>query len=139
VQNALTPPPALVRSSTLTLASLLLLWCTPCFLLSGCVSKTRAKAEAQKAFVAGQQEAMMRLQHARGPSVTVSGQVKNPFVPWSSETTLAKAILEANYCGPADPKEILILRKGQQIPVDVQRLLSGEDVPLEAGDVVYLK
>jgi hypothetical protein len=135
------PPSTLsrVRSRCLALASLLSCCCAWCLLLNGCVSKSRAKEEARKAYIAGQQEATMRLQQARGPTVTVAGPVRNSFVPWSSETTLAKAILEAGYYGQSDPKEILIVRKGQQIPVDVERLLKGDDVPLESGDAVYLK
>jgi hypothetical protein len=104
----------------------------------GCVTKSKAKADAQAAFLAGQQQAMMRMAQPHAAIVTFIGPVRNPTVPWSEDLTLAKAIVESGYAAPSDPKQIMIVRNGQAIPVDPQKLLSGEDVPLVAGDLVQL-
>ena len=99
------------------------------------------KAEANAAYRAGQQEALARMQQQqpRVPSVTVVGQVSVPTIPWIEALTLAKALVTANYTGRTDPTEILIVRNGRAFRVDPKQLLSGEDVPLQAGDVVQIK
>lgn len=109
--------------------------------LSGCVSKATAQAQARAAFLAGQQQAMERMQQsqAMGPTVTCLGQVKNNLIPWTANLTLAKAILAAEYYGPTDPKEIVVVRGGQQMRVDPKQLLNGNDVPLEPHDVIELR
>ena len=106
--------------------------------VAGCVTKSKARAEAQKAFVAGQQQAMIQMSQPRQPVVTFIGPVRNPTVTWSQDLTLAKAIVAAGYEPPSDPKQIMIVRNGQAIPVDPKKLLSGEDVPLVAGDLVQI-
>jgi len=107
--------------------------------LAGCASKAKAKARERAAFVAGQQEILMRLEQAREPNVRVVGLVKNPVIPWTEDLTLSKAIVAARYYGSADPRQIVIVRQGQAIAVDPKSLLKGEDVPLVAGDTVELK
>ena len=116
---------------------LLVLWAVA-LALAGCVSKTQANARAREAFIEGQQQGMLRGQ-VSGNNVMVMGAVQNNQVPWTEGLTLAKALVTAGYMGPSDPKEILINRNGQQIRVDPKRLLSGEDVPLEAHDVVEIR
>ena len=106
---------------------------------TGCVTKSRAKAEAQAAFAAGQQEALSRMSQVRGPSVTVVGQVRNNYVPWTPELTLAKAIVAAAYFGTADPTRILVIRNGEQTTVESANLLAGEDIDLEAGDIIKIE
>jgi hypothetical protein len=108
-------------------------------LLSGCVTKAQAKADARSAFLAGQQQALQQAQTKAGPNVTVIGPVKYTVVPWTSELTVAGAIIAADYFASSDPREIIILRNGQQISVDPKRLLNGEDQPLQSGDVLQLK
>jgi hypothetical protein len=109
-------------------------------LVVGCVSKSKADAQAHAAFIAGQQQALMRMQQAqnRGPSVTLRGQVHNPVLPWSDGLTLAQAIVNADYYGP-EPSEILIVRAGRAIAYDPRNLLSGSDVPLQPGDLVDIR
>lgn len=109
--------------------------------LVGCVSKKQADARARAAFVAGQQQAavMSRQSQLQGPTVTVVGPVRNPLVPWTTELTLAKAVIAANYYGPQDPTEILIQRSGQELRYDPKQILSGTDVQLEPNDVIVLK
>ena len=107
-------------------------------LLTGCVTKAKADAQARAAFLAGQQQATQRLQQPLGPKVIFVGPVDNPSVPWTPELTLAKAIVSAGYHGP-DPTDIIIVRNGQGTRLDPHKLLNGEDVPLAAGDVVCVK
>ena len=112
------------------------------FLVS-CVSKAKAKADAQAAFLAGQQQAMVRmqqqqLQQARGAVVSIVGPVSNPNIAWTQDLTVAKAILAAGYTGNGDPSHIFIIRNGQAIQLDPKQLMSGEDPPLQPGDVVQL-
>jgi hypothetical protein len=105
---------------------------------AGCVTKSKAKADAQAAFLAGQQQAIMRMSQPHQPVVTFIGPVRNPTVLWSQDLTLAKAIVAAGYDAKADPKQIMIVRNGQAIPVDPKKLLEGEDIPLVAGDLVQI-
>jgi hypothetical protein len=116
--------------------------CCACLLalgLAGCVSKSKADAKARNAFAAGEQRAMMRMQQTQTPHVTVNGAVRNPLLPWTEDLTVAKAIVAAGYFGAKEPKEIFVVRKGQALRVDPKQLLSGNDPPLESGDVLELK
>ena len=109
---------------------------------SGCVSKSKADAKARAAYLAGQQQAIMRVQQAQtqgqGPSVTVNGEVRNHVVPWTEGLTLAKALVAADYLGAADPGQILIVHNGRATRVEAKQLLSGVDIPLQPGDIVQL-
>src|SRR4051794_31368123 len=107
--------------------------------LTGCTSQAKAKEQAKAAYLAGQQEGMFRMQQARTPTVTIIGHVRNPMVTWTPDMTLAKAILAAGYLDSHDPTQILIVRNGQAVPVEPKQLLSGEDVPLQSGDMIQLK
>ena len=108
--------------------------------LAGCVTKSKAKADAREAFIAGQQQAMAmaRLQQAQGPTVTVVGQVRNKIIPWTQDLTLARAIVNAGYFGTSDPHQIVIVHDGKATTIDSKQLLNGEDVPVQAGDVVQI-
>ncbi len=106
---------------------------------SGCTTKANAKAKAQAAFVAGQQQAISNLQ-PRPPSVSVNGEVRNRVVLWTDDLTVAKAIVAAEYYGFPNPRSILIIRNGQTYYVNPKQLLKGEaDPPLEPGDVIELR
>ena len=111
-------------------------------MFGGCVSKSKADAKARAAFLAGQQQAVMRVQQAQtqgqGPSVTVNGEVRNHVVPWTEGLTLAKALVAADYLGAADPGQILIVHNGRATRVEPKQLLSGVDIPLQPGDIVQL-
>ena len=65
--------------------------------VTGCVTKSKAKADAQAAYFAGQQQAMMRMSQPQTPVVTFIGPVRNPMVQWSEGLTLANAIVAAGY------------------------------------------
>jgi hypothetical protein len=108
----------------------------------GCVSKSKADAKARAAYIAGQQQAIMRMQQAQtqgqGPCVTVNGEVRNHVVIWAEGMTLAKAVVAADYLGTADPGQILIVHNGVATRVEPRQLLSGVDIPLQPGDIVQL-
>jgi hypothetical protein len=109
-------------------------------LQSGCVSEKKADAKARAAFMAGQQQGMIaRTPQPAGNVVTVVGPVHTPSLPWTQDLTLAKAIVNAGYDSAVDPKQIMIVRNGQAVPVDPKSLLAGEDVPLLPGDMVVLQ
>lgn len=109
-------------------------------LLGGCVSKSKADARAHAAFMAGQQQALARMQQVQGqgPCVTVNGEVRNRVVPWTEGMTLAKALVAADYYGAKDPGQIIIVHNGIANRVEPSQLLSGVDIPLQAGDIVQL-
>jgi hypothetical protein len=113
-------------------------------LVNGCVTKAKADAQARMAFLAGQQQATMRMQQmqqqqARGPSVTFVGPVQNFVVAWRDGLMLTQAIVSANYLGSGDPSGIVIHRSGQNIPVDPKQLLNGEDFLLQPGDLIEFR
>jgi hypothetical protein len=110
-----------------------------CLCAAGCVSKAKAKADARKAYLAGRQEVVRNMQRVGGATVTVIGQVVNPVVKWEEGMTLGGAILAAEYTAPQDPQTITIIRNNQPIPVDPRRLLRGEDLPVEVGDVIEIR
>ena len=109
--------------------------------LTSCVSKQAADTQARMAFLAGQQQATMRLQQqqVRGPSVTFIGPVQNLNVAWKPGLRLTQAIVSASYTGNGDPSVIVLHRNGEETPIDPKALLRGEDLPLQAGDVIELQ
>jgi hypothetical protein len=113
----------------------------PPLVFSGCVTKAAAQAQARAAFLSGQQQALERMQQtqSRGPSITFVGEVKNNVIPWTADLTLARAIVAAGYFGPADPKEIVVLRDGQEMRIDPKALLNGNDILLLPRDVVEVR
>jgi len=110
--------------------------------LGGCVSKSKADAQARAAYLAGQQQAMTRMQlnqtQGQGPCVTVNGEVRNRVVLWTQDLTLAKAVLAADYYGAKDPGQIIVVHNGIANRVDPKQLLTGADIPLQPGDIVQL-
>jgi len=108
-------------------------------LWQGCVSKAKHNEEVRKAFLAGQSEATRRMLQNLGPSVTIDGPVRQSFVPWTNGLTLARTIITAGYLGKEDPKKIIIIRNGEELPVDPGKLLSGDDYPVAPGDVIRLQ
>ena len=111
--------------------------------LSGCVTKSQAEAQARDAYlrgqISGQQEAYVRMQQQGGPGITFVGPVRNTFVKWQAGLTLSHAIVQAGYNSPTDPRSIVIKRGTEEIQIDPDRLLHGEDFPLQIGDVVEFR
>lgn len=119
--------------------TLLCLACLLAFALAGCTTKSKARAQAQSAFIAGKTAAE---EHARQAQtmVFVRGDVRNPTVPWKEGMTLADAILAAGWRGLRDPRRVLVTREGQTVPVEMRTLLRGEDnFDLLAGDTLELQ
>src|SRR5258705_13888206 len=83
--------------------------------LTGCTTKSKARDRARAAFVAGQQQALARMIQPREPSVTVVGHVRNQWIPWTEDLTVARAVVSARYFGSVDPSVILVVRNGQEI------------------------
>jgi len=107
--------------------------------LTSCTTKSKSKAQARAAFVAGQQQAIARMLQPREPMVRVVGDVHNHILPWTEDLTVARAVIAAGYAGRVDPRVILIVRNAQEIRIDPRQLLGGEDVPLESGDVLEIR
>jgi hypothetical protein len=106
---------------------------------AGCTTKAKAQAEARTAFLAGQQQAMMRMQQNQAPTVSVNGKVRMNVVPWNEELTLARAIVAANYYGSSDPREIILVRRGAANRIDPKTLVDNEGPVLLPGDVIELR
>jgi hypothetical protein len=109
---------------------------------AGCVSRSKAAAQARAAFAAGQRDALLRHNATPDPSTTavsILGPVKNPVIPWIEGLNLSQAILTAEYLEHTEPKIIRVKRPGHLIEIDVSRLLRGEDIPLQPGDTIELQ
>jgi hypothetical protein len=106
--------------------------------VTGCTTRSQARKEAQRAFLAGQSATLQRELAEQADSVTVIGPVQNSLVPWVAGLTLAQAVATANYVGEHNPREIIITRNGEQASLDASALLNGAKVPLEPGDVVEI-
>lgn len=102
----------------------------------GCVTKSKAKAQAEAAFQAGWNQAMREHGQQQEPSrhpanaITVRGDVRNSTILWTEGLTLSQAIVQAVYTGLGDPKLILIHRQGQTQTVQPGALLSRRQDPL---------
>jgi protein involved in polysaccharide export with SLBB domain len=105
--------------------------------VTGCVTKSKARSQAQQAYIAGQQQAMALMKQS-GNTVYISGDVQNPIVEWKEGMTLAQGILAADYRGARDPREIRIYRDGQIFSIDPRQLLRGHDELLKPGDRIEL-
>ena len=112
-------------------------------LAAGCVTKSKARAdaraEAQRAYLAGKNDALKEQLARQQASVTVVGPVQNATVPWVSGLTLAQAIATANYLSPSEPTQITLTRQGEDGVIDPHVLFNGVPIPLEPGDVITLK
>src|SRR6266567_2562659 len=105
---------------------------------SGCPTRSKARAQAQAAFAAGQQQALAQLRDAQRMIIRVLGHVRNPEIPWTEGLTLAQAIVAAGCYDQRDPREIVLIRRSERMPIDTKILLRGDDVPLAAGDTVEI-
>ncbi len=106
--------------------------------VSGCTTKSRSRAAAENAYLAGQ-NAALRQQLAQYNGITVVGAVQNPQVPWVAGLTLAQVVATANYIGAQEPKAVVITHQGESAVMPATVLFSGADIPLEPGDVVELR
>jgi hypothetical protein len=89
-----------------------------------------------KAFTTGQQQAEQQMK-LRETTVTIRGPVRNPAVPWTEGLKLSQALVAAEYNGFTDPRNIMVIRKGQVFQINPRRLANGQtDVDLQAGDII---
>src|SRR6266851_186639 len=109
-------------------------------LVSGCVSQSKAKLQAEKAFIEGHQRAQAEQQQQQQPAVWFRGDVRHPRVPWTEGLTLSQALLTAQYTWTWDPRSITVTRQGDVYPINPKRLLRAEEDPtLQPGDVVEVR
>ena len=106
--------------------------------VTGCTTRSKSRAAAQNAYLAGQNAALQQQLVAQFNGVTVIGAVQRSQVPWVVGLTLAQAIATANYTGEVVPKHIIITRQGESAALEAKVLLDGTDIPVEAGDVIEL-
>ena len=104
----------------------------------GCVTKSQARAQAQAAYLAGQNDALAKLA-GQGQGIVIVGPVEHPNVPWVEGMTLSQAIATANYTSIHNPKTIIITRQGEEARVNPKDLLNGHVVPLEPGDTITIR
>jgi len=108
------------------------------FAFCGCVTKSKANAEARAAYAAGQKDAYAAIAATQRSGIKVIGPVQHPDVPWVEGLTLAQAIATATYTAQGNPKEIILLRRGDSTTIDPKDLLNGHNMPLEPGDTIML-
>lgn len=107
--------------------------------VSGCVSKSKSRLDAERAYMEGQQRVLAE-QSAQQPVVWFRGDIRNPRVPWTEGLSLAQALLAAQYTWNWDPRFITVTRNGETHPINPKRLLRGEEDPvLEPGDVIEIR
>ena len=107
--------------------------------LTGCVSKSKAKLNAQAAYLEGQQKVLAE-QQAQLPAVWFRGDIRNPRIGWAEGLTLSQALLSADYTWNSDPRLITVTRNGEIYTVNSRLLLRGIDDPvLEPGDIVEVR
>lgn len=104
---------------------------------AGCVSKSKADAQARAAYIAGQRAAYQSMGGAM-TDVVVLGNVQKHEVPWVEGLTLAQALATANYLGTHDPEDILLKRNSVETEISPKDLLTGKDVELKAGDQILV-
>lgn len=107
--------------------------------LCGCVTRAQADADTRAAYLAGQKDAFATIAATQRAGIKVFGPVQNSEVPWVEGLTLAQAIATATYTAPGNPREIILLRRGESATMDPRDLLNGHDVPLEPGDTITLR
>ena len=78
------------------------------------------------------QEAMRQAQMV----VQVRGDVRNRVIPWNEDLTLARALVAADYIGRWDPLSVTVTRGRKTQRFSASRLLGGDDMFLEPGDVI---
>ena len=105
--------------------------------LTGCISKSKARANSQAAFRAGQSQAMIAAE-AKQHGISFTGQVLVPIVPWSEGLTLAQAIIAARWTGLHDPRLVIVTRAGERVELTPNESLAAAEFPLAAGDEVEL-
>jgi|SRR5450756_1245978 len=106
---------------------------------AGCTTKSGSRAQAQIAYLAGQNMVLQQQLAAQFRGVTVIGAVQNPQVAWVEGLTLAQVVATANYTGRTEPKQIIITHQGESVTLDAKVLFSDTDIPVEEGDIIEVR
>ncbi len=104
---------------------------------TACESKSQARLEAQRAYLAGEAQAADQ-SRAQPPVIFVKGKVVNSIIPWTPDLTLSRAINAADYTGYLNPRLIRVTHDGQTSEIKPGALLNGQDLPLQPGDTVEI-
>lgn len=104
---------------------------------TGCVTKSKADAQARAAYMAGERTAYQSIGAAM-TDVVILGDVQKHEVPWVEGLTLAQALATANYLGSHDPEDIILKRNSVETEISPKDLLNGNDVELKAGDQILV-
>lgn len=105
---------------------------------TGCTTRSKARAEAQAAYQAGQAHTFATVEEARRINIRFIGPVRHAEIIWADGLTLARAIAAADYWDARDPKSITIVRQRERLNIPPRELLKGKDWPLEPGDTVEM-
>ena len=105
---------------------------------SGCTTKSKARADARAAYNAGRAQAYQQALEDQRTGIRVIGNVRNPEIPWTDEMTLMEALVAAECTDRRNPRQIILIRKHEPIPVNMKTFLNGEDVLLQPGDTIEL-
>jgi hypothetical protein len=115
--------------------------------LAGCVSKKQSDARVRAAYRAGRRDAIAQMQlqqqvpsmadqdtepASESETVSVSGPVRNPVLPWRSTMTIREALVNSGYSGPAEPTDLVLVRGGVAFRVAPEQM----DEPLLPGDTL---
>jgi hypothetical protein len=102
---------------------------------AGCTSSSKARAQADAAYRAGQQQAV-RNEEARKRGITFTGPISNSLIPWTEGLTLAQAIAAAAWNAKTDPRLIILTRGAEIVTMTPQQALEAADEPMQPGDHV---
>ena len=105
---------------------------------SGCTTKSQARSNARAAYNAGRAQAYQQALEDQRTSIRVIGSVRNPELPWTDEMTLMEALVAAECTDRRNPRQIILIRKHEPIPVNMKAFLNGEDVLLQPGDTIEI-
>jgi hypothetical protein len=106
---------------------------------SSCTTKNKAREQSRAAYHAGRAAAYQQALENQRTSIRVVGNVRNPEIPWSEGLSLMEALIAADYVGAGNPREIIVIRGGEAIPIRMKAFLDGEDVLLQRGDGIEIR
>jgi len=116
---------------------------------AGCVTKKQSDARVRAAYRAGRRDAMARMQQQQqiqsmaepdpepasgSETVSISGPVRNPVLPWRSNLTIREALIDSGYSGESEPMDIVLVRGGLAFRVAPDDLSE----PMLPGDTLRL-
>jgi len=118
---------------SIALSLTLALACLP----AGCTTRSKARANADAAFHAGQQRAMIQA-HAEQNGITFTGPVLRRIVPWTEGITLAEVIAAAQWSGLGDPQLVIVTRGSGRVEMTPAEVLAAAQFLMEPGDKVEM-